>query len=149
MSHRRHGAEILQEKCRALYKNTVQEYNSRIRSEGGMNVDRDFTQEDLQQNRTMAALGYIVFFLPLIKCGKSKVGRYCANQGLILLVLMVLVRVLFNIFGAVPFIGWLFELAGGLACFALFCLGLVCFVLMMTDGKVTELPYVGGFKLLP
>lgn len=114
-----------------------------------MNVDRDFTQEDLQQNRTMAALGYIVFFLPLIKCGKSKVGRYCANQGLILLVLMVLVRVLFNIFGAVPFIGWLFELAGGLACFALFCLGLVCFVLMMTDGKVTELPYVGGFKLLP
>ena len=75
-----------------------------------MNVDRDFTQEDLEQNRTMAALGYIVFFVPLIKCRDSKVGRYCANQGLILLVLMVLVSILFNIFAVIPFIGWLFTL---------------------------------------
>ena len=114
-----------------------------------MNVDRDFTQEDLEQNRTMAALGYIVFFIPLIKCGDSKVGRYCANQGLILWVLMVLVSVLFNIFAIVPFIGWLFTLVGGLASFALFCIGIVCFAMMMTDGRVTELPYVGGFRLLP
>ena len=75
-------------------------------------MDRDFTQEDLEQNRTMAALGYIVFFVPLIKCRDSKVGRYCANQGLILLVLMILVSILFNIFAVVPFIGWLFTLLG-------------------------------------
>ena len=31
-------------------------------------MDRDFTAEDLEKNRTMAALGYIVFFIPLIKC---------------------------------------------------------------------------------
>ena len=114
-----------------------------------MNVDRDFTQEDLEQNRTMAALGYIVFFVPLIKCRDSKVGRYCANQGLILLVLMILVSILFNIFAVVPFIGWLFTLLGGLASFALFLIGLMCFVMMMTDGRVTDLPYVGGFRLLP
>lgn len=112
-------------------------------------MDRDFTQEDLEKNRTMAALGYIVFFVPLIRCRDSKAARYCANQGLILLVLMILVSILFNIFAIVPLIGWLFRLMGALVSFALFCIGIVCFAMMMTDGKVTELPYVGGFRLLP
>lgn len=112
-------------------------------------MDRDFEPEDLEKNRTMAALGYIVFFIPLIKCEDSKVGRYCANQGLILLVLIVLVSVLFNIFAIIPFIGWLFQLVGGLVSFALFCVGVLCFAQMMTNGRVIELPYVGGFRLLP
>jgi uncharacterized membrane protein len=120
-----------------------------IHNEEERSMDREFTPEDLSKNRTMAALGYIVFFIPLMMCKDSKVGRYCANQGLILTVLMVLVSVLFKIFSIVPFIGWLFSLAGSLACFALFCVGLLCFVQMMTHDNVVELPYVGGFKLLP
>ena len=55
-------------------------------------MDREFAPEDMKANRTMAALGYLVFFIPLLKCPKSKLGRYCANQGLILWVLIVLVR---------------------------------------------------------
>lgn len=112
-------------------------------------MNQDFTQEDLEKNRTMAALGYIVFFIPLIKCGDSKVGKYCANQGLILLVLIVLVSILFNIFAIVPLIGWLFQLVGGLVSFALFCVGVLCFAQMMTNNRVIELPYIGGFRLLP
>lgn len=112
-------------------------------------MDRDFTPEDLEKNRTMAALGYVVFFVPLIKCPDSKVGRYCANQGLILLVLIVLVSILFNIFTVIPLIGWLFQLLGGLVSFALFCVGVLCFIQMMTNDRIIELPYVGGFKLLP
>lgn len=112
-------------------------------------MDREFSPEDLEQNRTMAALGYIVFFIPLLRCGDSKVGRYCANQGLILLVLMVLVSVLGRILSVIPFIGWLFTLASGLAGFALLCVGLLCFAQMMTNKNVVELPFVGGFRLLP
>ena len=97
----------------------------------------------------MAALGYIVFFIPLLKCKDSKVGKYCANQGLILLVLMVLVSILGNIFSAVPFIGWLFTLAASLVSFALFVVGIVCFAQMMTNNHPVELPFVGGFRLLP
>ena len=41
------------------------------------------------------------------------------------------------------------RLVGALVSFALFCIGVMCFAMMMTDGKVTELPYVGGFRLLP
>jgi len=112
-------------------------------------MDREFTPEDLEQNRTMAALGYIVFFIPLLMCSESKVGRYCANQGLILTVLMVLVSILGRILSVIPFIGWLFTLAGGLVGFALFCVGLLCFAQMMTNKNVVELPFVGGFRLLP
>lgn len=112
-------------------------------------MDREFTPEDLSKNKTMAALGYIVFFIPLLMCKDSKVGKYCANQGLILLVLMILVSILGNIFAAIPFIGWLFTIAAGLVSFALFCVGIFCFAQMMTNENVIELPYVGGFRLLP
>ncbi len=112
-------------------------------------MDRDFTPEDMEKNRTMAALGYVVFFLPLICCGGSKLGRYCANQGLILLVLMVLVSLLASILSIIPAIGWIFTLLGGLAGFALLCAGILCLVQLMTNGRVIELPYVGGFRLLP
>ena len=112
-------------------------------------MDREFTPEDLKQNRTMAALGYIVFFIPLLKCGDSKLGKYCANQGLILLVLMVLVSILGRIMSVIPFIGWLFTLAAGLVGFALLCVGILCFVQLMTNDNVVELPFVGGFRLLP
>lgn len=112
-------------------------------------MNRDFTPEDFAKNRTMAALGYIVFFIPLMKCKDSQLGKYCANQGLILLVLIVLLNILGNIFGIVPFIGWIFQLAGALAGFALFCIGLMCFVQVMTNDRVIELPFIGGFRLLP
>lgn len=112
-------------------------------------MDREFTSEDMQQNRTTAALGYLVFFIPLLKCPNSKLGRYCANQGLILLVVIVLVRILFEIFSIVPWIGWLFTLVGGLTSLAGVLAGLLCFVQLMTNDRVIELPYIGGFRLLP
>ena len=112
-------------------------------------MEHDFRPEDYGKNKTMAALGYILFFVPLIKCGESRLGRYCANQGLILTVLSVLVNVLAGILEAIPFIGWLFSLLGGLVSFALFCVGILCFAQMMTHDKVVELPFVGQFRLLP
>ena len=121
----------------------------KAQDKGDEEMDREFTPEDIEKNRTMAALGYIVFFLPLIRCGDSKLGRYCANQGLILLVLMVLVNLLCSIFSVIPAIGWIFTLIGGLAGFALLCVGILCFAQLMTNGRVIELPYVGGFRLLP
>ena len=134
-----------------LYKSAERRYNIIVETEPkeGRSMDREFTPEDLSKNKTMAALGYIVFFVPLLMCRNSKVGKYCANQGLILLVLMVLVSILGNIFAAIPFIGWLFTIAANLVSFALFCVGIVCFAQMMTHENVVELPYVGGFKLLP
>ena len=111
--------------------------------------DREFTQEDLQQNRMLAAAGYVVFFVPLIACRDSKLGRYCANQGLILLVLMVLACLLGGALGVIPFLGWIFRLAGRLAALALFIIGILCYMQLITNDRVIELPWVGAFRLLP
>ena len=108
-----------------------------------------FTDEDWKANKIKAGLGYIVFFLPLILCRDSKLGRHCANQGLILWVLIVLVRLLFQILSIVPWIGWLFLIVGNLAALAGVLAGLLCFIQLMTNSRVIELPYVGGVRLLP
>ncbi|KJR49239.1 hypothetical protein UF75_0317 [Desulfosporosinus sp. I2] len=44
---------------------------------------------DIEQNKTMAALAYFLFFLPLIACKDSQYGRFYANQGLLVLILSV------------------------------------------------------------
>lgn len=110
--------------------------------------DRNFTGEDLARNRTWAALGYLVFFLPLIKCKNSPLGRYCANQGLLLLIVAVLVQLLFAIFGGIPIIGWLFRLVGNLICLGVGVIGLLCMVQLMSNDRVCELPVIGSIRLI-
>ena len=112
-------------------------------------MDREFTPEDFEKNRVYAGLGYIVFFVPLILCRNSKLGKYCANQGLLLLLAIVLVRALFGIFAGIPLIGWLFNVVGGLAGLALFVVGILCYMQLITNDRVIELPWVGAFRLLP
>ncbi|NLA78908.1 MAG: hypothetical protein GX845_05135, partial [Erysipelothrix sp.] len=41
-----------------------------------------FTQEDIEKNKTMAGLAYLIFFLPLVAAPESKFGKFHANQGL-------------------------------------------------------------------
>ena len=110
--------------------------------------EHHFTAEDMARNRTWAALGYLLFFLPLIKCKNSPIGRYCANQGLLLLIVALLVRIFFAIFGGIPLIGWIFNLIGGLACLALLVLGLLCMIQLMSNDRVCELPLIGHIRLI-
>lgn len=112
-------------------------------------MDREFTKADLRENRTAAAFGYLAFFVPLILCPKSKLGHYCANQGLLLLIVIVLVRLLFEVFSMIPWIGWLFSVVGGVLALAGVLVGLFCVVQLTTFSRVTELPYIGAFRLLP
>ena len=36
--------------------------------------------EDIEKNKVMAGLSYILFFLPLIACPESKYGRFHATR---------------------------------------------------------------------
>lgn len=110
--------------------------------------DRHFTTEDLALNRTWAALGYIVFFIPLIKCRNSPLGKHCANQGLLLLIVHVVVNSLFHVFGRIPLLGWLFDLIGGLAGVALLVVGLICMIQLMSNDRICEIPFIGHFTLI-
>ena len=110
--------------------------------------DRNFTGEDLALNRTWAALGYLVFFLPLVKCKNSPLGKFCANQGLLLLIVHALVSTLFSILEEIPLVGWIFSLIGGLAGLALLIVGILCMVQLMSNDRVCELPFIGHIRLL-
>ena len=88
-------------------------------------MGQDFSREDIAQNKTMAALGYLVFFIPLIFCKNSRLGRYCANQGLLIVIVQVLLSILFNILGIIPLLGFVFVLIGRLLSLALLVVALL------------------------
>ena len=112
-------------------------------------MDRNFSAEDLRENKMLAAVGYLVFFVPLIWRRHSKLGRYCANQGLLIMIVQILLAIFFNILGGIPLLGWLFELVGRLAGLGVLIVSLMCMVQLMTNDRVIELPYIGFIRLLP
>ncbi|MDD2585792.1 MAG: hypothetical protein PHO25_04060 [Syntrophomonadaceae bacterium] len=96
---------------------------------------------DIEQNKTMAGLAYIIFFLPLLACPDSKFGRYHANQGLLLLLLGFAGSIVLSM---IPIIGWILLPIFALGMLVLAILGLV----NGFGGKVKELPLIGKFRLL-
>ena len=108
----------------------------------------EFTREDMDKNKTTAALGYLVFFVPLLFCPDSKLGRFCANQGLLLMIGHVLLAILFGILSGVPLLGWLFRIVGQLASLAVLVVSILCMLQLMTNEKAVELPYIVAFRVL-
>lgn len=101
---------------------------------------QEFTQEDIEDNKVMAALAYILFFLPLIVCPESAYGKFHANQGLVLLIVSVAGSIVLGIISAIiPFIGWIVQLIFSLAVLAFAILGIV----NALNGKANKLPLIG------
>ena len=104
------------------------------------NVD-GFTTEDIEKNKTIAGLAYILFFLPLLTCKDSRFGKFHANQGLLLLIASIVGSILLSIF---PFIGWVI-----LPFFQITVLVVAIIALINAiNGKAKELPIIGKFRLL-
>ncbi|WP_079710364.1 DUF4870 domain-containing protein [Paraliobacillus ryukyuensis] len=97
---------------------------------------------DVQENKLVAILGYILFFIPLLAAKDSAFARYHANQGLNLLLLCIAV----NIIGyAIPFIGWLIILPiGSIVVFVFFILGII----NAANGQMKPLPLIGGIEII-
>ncbi len=112
-------------------------------------MDHEFSPQDLKENKALAAWGYVVFFLPLILKSESKVCRYCANQGLLIMIVQLLVAILFNILGGIPLLGWLFTLAGKLVGLAILAGSLLLTAQAATNERFIELPYIGFIRLIP
>lgn len=52
----------------------------------GATQENTYTPEDIEKNKTMAGLAYLLFFLPLIACPESRYAKFHANQALLLLI---------------------------------------------------------------
>ncbi len=100
-----------------------------------------FTVEDVERNKVIAALGYIIFFLPLIAAPESPFARFHANQSLLLLILSVAGNIILSV---IPFINVVLAPLFSLLCFVLFIMGLV----NTLNGKARELPVIGQYRII-
>ncbi|MBX3042915.1 MAG: hypothetical protein KIT33_01585 [Candidatus Kapabacteria bacterium] len=101
-----------------------------------------FTSEDIEQNKVMSLLAYIIFFIPLLAAKDSKFARYHANQGLVLLLLGISISLVSSI---IPIIGWF--IIGPLGTIFVIVLA-VMGIINALNGKAKPLPLIGGISLI-
>ncbi|WP_052082670.1 DUF4870 domain-containing protein [Intestinimonas butyriciproducens] len=106
-----------------------------------MTEQTTYTPEDIEKNKTMAGLSYLLFFLPLITCPESGYAKFHANQALILLIVGIAGNV---ILGIIPVIGWMLMPVFGIGVLILGIMGLV----NGFGGKAKRLPLIGKFDIL-
>ncbi len=99
-----------------------------------------------QNVKTLAALAYIIFFLPLITNKDSKFAMYHANQGLVLLLTVIVLNIVTSILGGALFFfgGFMLWSLPGLVGLVFAILG----IMTALNGEMKPLPVVGGVSLI-
>lgn len=110
-------------------------------NEGLNNEMPVFEKDDIEKNKVIAGLAYLIFFLPLIACPESQFGKFHANQGLLLLILGVAGSF---ILGLIPIVGWILLPLLSIFVFVVGIMGLVNGL----NGKAKELPLIGKFRII-
>ncbi len=100
-----------------------------------------FETEDIEKNKVIAGLAYLLFFLPLIACPDSKFGRFHANQALILFLVSFAGSAVLSF---IPIIGWILIPFFGIGVLILGILGLINGL----NGVAKELPLIGKYRIL-
>lgn len=102
----------------------------------------DFEKSDVENNKVMALLAYIIFLVPLLAAKESKFAMFHANQGLVLFLGAVAVNI---VGGIIPIVGWFIILPiGNLLVFILAIIGII----NAAKGEAKPLPLIGGIKIL-
>lgn len=110
----------------------------------------EFDAAEIQQHKVMGILGFIppLFFLPLVATSGSRVGRFWANQGLLVLIAYGAIGAahgtLSAIFSAIG-VSWL----GGLLSpvYAIPVLLSVFGIVNTSKGRVRDIPVIGHFRI--
>lgn len=106
-----------------------------------MSEKKVFEAEDIEKNKIISAIAYLLFFLPLITSPESKFGKFHANQGLLNLILAVLGGIVLTI---IPIIGWMLMPLFNLAVLALDLWG----AYNAYSGKAIEMPLYGHIEII-
>ena len=97
---------------------------------------------DAEENKVMAILAYILFFIPLI-AGTYKTSpfvRFHTNQGILLVIASIASSILGAILNMIPVIGPIISVLINLAIFVMCILGIV----NAAKGKMQPLPVIGN-----
>lgn len=108
--------------------------------------------DEAQGNKVIFILSYILFFLPLVSCPNSKIGRFHANQGLVLLITSIAGQIVATILSSV-----MLSISLGLwaitsliyGCWAIAVLALVIIGMVNANkGEQKPLPIIGKIVIL-
>jgi uncharacterized membrane protein len=112
------------------------------------------TSTEMQENKVIFVLAYlgVLFFLPLVSCPNSKVGRFHANQGLVLLLTaiagQIAIAILSSIILAISWRLWtitsLLSTTWGIAMLVLVIIGMM----NANKGLQKPLPIIGKITIL-
>ena len=100
----------------------------------------EYDAQDIEKNKVMALLAYIIFLIPLLAAKDSKFARFHTNQGLVLF----LGGIIASVVAAIPVIGWIIAPIAGLVITVLAVIGII----NALNGRAKELPVIGKFKIL-
>jgi uncharacterized membrane protein len=103
---------------------------------------RTFDQSDVDENKVMGILAYILFFVPLI-AGTYKTSEYAkfhTNQGTILWI----AGIICGIIGVIPILGWIIAPIVSLVIFIFAIMGIVS--ALKTEAK--PLPIIGKYSII-
>lgn len=110
----------------------------------------NFDAMDIQQNQKVGAAAYlgILFFVPLVVNQNSRYGRYCANQGLLLLLAMIATALVRELLGWLPLLGGIVALVVGITQLAIFVVMVYYAYLSYSKGQAMEVPLIGKIQLI-
>ncbi|WP_051620992.1 DUF4870 domain-containing protein [Paenibacillus sp. UNC451MF] len=96
---------------------------------------------DVNQNKWIAVVAYIIFFIPLLAAKQSRFAMFHANQGLVLLLLSIACNI---VLGFIPFIGWILLPIANLATLVLAIIGII----QSANGQLKPLPVIGNISII-
>lgn len=104
---------------------------------------RQADPKDVEKNKVMAVLAYVIFFLPFLTDAKdSPFAKFHANQGFLLFLFSVIGQI---VGGIVPIIGWFVIIPlVWLAAIIFLILGII----NASSGQMKELPIIGQYHIL-
>ena len=110
-----------------------------------LNTEQTFNQSEVDKNRPLAIIAYILpilFFLPILGDKNSTYCKFHANQSLTWLIALVALSIARLILIFIPILGILCNIVIWLAIIAM----LVVYIIGAVNGKAYRMPFVG--KLL-
>ncbi|MED4603010.1 hypothetical protein P9314_20520 [Paenibacillus validus] len=99
------------------------------------------TPEDVRANKAVAAIAYLLFFVPLLAANHSRFAMYHANQGLMLLLALIACNILL---GLIPLLNLLLVPLAHLVCLVFCVIGMMNAI----NGDMKPLPLIGRIEII-
>jgi uncharacterized membrane protein len=99
------------------------------------------TNAGVDNDKLWAASSYVLFFIPLLKEGRSAFVQFHANQGLLFFIFSAVGYIVFSL---IPIVGWILLPFFSIGVLVFFILGLI----NALSGKMKRLPWIGHIEIL-